>query len=98
MHTRQNTQRYKEKTTHRSQCTKVCQEKVNFIYKNILMYSLQKYRALSTSKKESQKQWNKQLAQSQKNQFLNLTQYKLVIKTDLGNKVFGRENSVNEFR
>jgi hypothetical protein len=33
------------------------------------MYGPQSYKALSTSKEDNKKWWNKQLAQSQKNQF-----------------------------
>jgi hypothetical protein len=42
----------KENTTHRFLHTKVWQDKDNFIPKFILMYSLERDRALNTSKKE----------------------------------------------
>jgi hypothetical protein len=39
----------------------------NFTSENILLYSPQRDGVLSTSKKESKRQWNMQLALSQKN-------------------------------
>jgi hypothetical protein len=41
-----------EKTTHITLCTKVLQEKNNFILENISMYNPQRDKVLSTSKKE----------------------------------------------
>jgi hypothetical protein len=68
LHTTKYSQNTK-KTTHTILCTKVWQEKVSFIQKNIPMYGPQSYKALSTSKEDNKKWCNKQLAQSQKNQY-----------------------------
>ncbi len=43
------------------------------IRKKLSYYNLQRYKALSTSKKENQKWWNRQLAQSPKKSVLNIT-------------------------
>ncbi len=43
-----------KKLKHKIQCIKVWQGKVNFSHKNIFLYNPQRYRALNTSKKESQ--------------------------------------------